>query len=67
MLHNCVEVHEPIELLFVVVSGVGRGMGVLDRIQVAQGEGAVSGVFCCETAPLISVAYFRTEMYSTDT
>jgi len=30
LLRNCAKVHEPIELLFGVVNGVGRGMGVLD-------------------------------------
>ena len=30
LLHSCAEVCEPIKLLFGVVSGVGRGMGVLD-------------------------------------
>jgi len=32
-----------------------------------QGEGAVSAVFCPETAPLVSVVYFRTEIYFTPT
>jgi len=36
---NCVEVREPIELSFGVVSGVGREMGVLHGVHVTQGEG----------------------------
>jgi len=31
---------------FGVVSGVGRGMGVLDGVHVPQGEEDVSGIFC---------------------
>jgi len=47
LLHSCVEVCEPIELSFGVVSGVGPGIDVLDGVHVpqAQGEGAVSGNF----------------------
>jgi len=43
-LHNCVKVHEPIELSF-EVSGVGRGMGVLDGGPHAVREWMVSGFF----------------------
>jgi len=42
----CVEVHEPIELLFGVVNGVGPGICVLDGVHVLQGNGEVSRVFC---------------------
>jgi len=38
-MHSCAEVCEPIELLFGEVSGVGRGMCVLDGVHVPQGEG----------------------------
>jgi len=39
------EVCEPIELSFGVVSGVGPGIDELDGGPCAQGEGAVSGIF----------------------
>jgi len=51
-------VREPIQLSFEVVNGVGRGIW---GIQVPQGERAVKRDF----APLVSVAYFHTEMYLT--
>ena len=38
LLHSCVEVCEPIELSLRVVSVVGRGVGVLNRLQMPQGE-----------------------------
>jgi len=44
LLHSYVEVREPIELSFGVVSGVGRGMGVLDGVQVPQGVWQFRGV-----------------------
>ena len=34
-LHSCAKVHEPIELSFGVVSGVSRGMGVLDGVHIS--------------------------------
>jgi len=37
-LHSCVEVHEPIELSFGVVSGGGPGICVLDGVDVLKGE-----------------------------
>jgi len=40
-----VEVREPIELSFGVVSGVGPSIDVLDGVHVTQGEAAVSGFF----------------------
>ena len=55
LLRSCVEVHELIKLSFGVVSGVGPGIYVLDRVHVPQGEGVVcpidppnvfNGVFC---------------------
>jgi len=42
---NCAEVRELIELLLGMVSGVGRGMGVLDGVHVPQMVGEVLGVF----------------------
>jgi len=48
LLCSSVEVREPIELQFNVVSGVGPGIDVIDGIMavhVPQGEGAVSGIF----------------------
>jgi len=62
-LRSCVEVHEPVELSFGEVSGVSSGIGVLDGVHVLQGEGAVS-VFAL-IDPLVSMAYFVIEMYST--
>jgi len=60
LLRNCAKVHEPIELLFGVVNGVGRGMGVLRY--VSQGEKEVSGFFCfC----WFEWHIFLTEMYFT--
>jgi len=46
---------------FEVVNGVGRGMGVLDRVHMSQGEGEVLGGFV-----LIGFnGIFLTEMYLT--
>jgi len=39
LLRSCVVVHEPIELSFGVVSGVGLDIHVLDGCPHAQGEG----------------------------
>jgi len=38
LLHSCVEVHEPIELSFGMVSGVNGEMHVLDGVHVYQGK-----------------------------
>jgi len=38
---SCVKLHESIEMSFVVVSGVGREMGVLDRGLHPKGKGMV--------------------------
>ena len=61
LLHSCVKMRELIELSFGLVSGADLGIYVLDGIQVPRGRGSF-GVFRPETAPLISVAHFRTEM-----
>ena len=45
LLHSCVEMREPIELSFGVVSGVGPGIDVLDGGQRASRGRAVSGIF----------------------
>jgi len=45
LLRSCVEVCEPIELSFGVVSGVGAGIHVLDGGSRTQEEGAVLGFF----------------------
>jgi len=39
LLHNCMEVREPIKLTFGVVNVVGPGIGVLDGVEVLQVEG----------------------------
>jgi len=62
-LHSCVEVHEPIELSFGVVSGVGRGIDVWNGVQLAQGKGWFLGFL-----PNWLIGFngiFFTEMYST--
>jgi len=38
LLHGCVEVREPNELSFGVVSGLGGGMGVLDGVHVTRAK-----------------------------
>jgi len=43
LLHTCVKVREAIKLLFRVVSGVGRGMGVLDGIHIWKNKGEFGG------------------------
>jgi len=43
LLHSCVEVHEPIELSFGVVSGVGPGIGVLGGLMCCKGIGGFMG------------------------
>ena len=45
LLISCVEVHELIELSLGVVSVVGPGIGVLDGVDVLQGEGGEGGVW----------------------
>jgi len=45
LLRSCMEVREPIELSFGVVSGMVPGIDVLDGVHMPQGEGAVSGIF----------------------
>jgi len=45
LLHSCVEVREPIELMFGVLSGVGPGINVLDGVHVPQGKGLFLGFF----------------------
>ena len=37
LLHSCVEVCEPVELSFGMVSGVGPGIDVLDWVHVPRG------------------------------
>jgi len=54
LLHSCVEVREPIELSFGVMSGVSLCIRVLDGIQVPQREGK----FWSFSPPLASMAYF---------
>ena len=40
----CGKTAEQIQMLLGMVSGVGRGMGVLDGVVIVKGEGAVLGV-----------------------
>ena len=60
LLHSCAKVHEPIELSFWMVSGVGRGTGVLDGVYVPKEEGRFGGFF----VPIGLNGIFLTEMYS---
>jgi len=57
LLHSCVEVHEPIELSFGVVSVVSPGIGVFDEgRRVARGRRG-SGGFAEFLPPFVSVAH----------
>ena len=67
LLRSCVEEREPIELSFGVVSGVSGRMGISDGGTGAQGKGQFWGFFSPRSRPLISMAYFLTEKYSTHT
>jgi len=44
LLRSCAKVDETMELSFEVVSGVGRGMGVLEGVHVPQRDGGVSEI-----------------------
>jgi len=44
-MRTCAEVHEPIELSFSVVSGVGPGIHVLDGGSCAPKKGLLGGFF----------------------
>jgi len=46
LLRSCVEVREPIELSFGVVSVVGPRIDIRNTVNVAQGEGVDFGVVC---------------------
>jgi len=63
LLRTCVELREPIELSFGVVSGLGSGVHVLDGAHLPR-EGWILGSFAT-IGPMVSIAYFVTEMYST--
>ena len=45
LLRSCAEVRAAIELSLGEVSGVGPGMGVVDRVDVPQAEGAILWVW----------------------
>jgi len=64
LLRSCAEVRESVKLSFGAVSGVTSGIHVLDGVHVPQGKGWILGSFA-PIGPLVSVAYFVTEMYST--
>jgi len=57
----CGKTADWIRMPFGVVSGVGRGMCVLDGVRVSQGKGWFDGVF----VPIYWNGVFLTEMYST--
>jgi len=52
LLHSCAEMRAAIEVSFEVMSGVGPGIHVLDRVHVPQGEGAVLGIFFGNRNPI---------------
>jgi len=56
LLHSCVEVRESIELSFEVVSVVVPGIGVLDEVDVLQGE-EVWGVHRVFFSPFVSMVH----------
>ena len=58
LLHSCVEVHEPIKLLFGMVSVVGPGIGVLDGVDMLQGERGVL-VFSGSFRPIVQQKCIR--------
>jgi len=61
-----VDVREPIELSFGMVSGVDLGIDVLNGVHVPLGEGPVSGIFRhCAPISLNRHNDVRREMYST--
>jgi len=59
LLRSWVEVREPIELSFGMVSGVTPGFDVLCGAHVPQGKGSFAPI-----GPMVLMAYFGTEMYS---
>jgi len=65
LLRSYAEVHEPIELSFRVVSGVGTSICVKIGVDVLQWEGPVPWGFGRYWFQWVSVAYFLTDMYST--
>jgi len=54
LLHSCAEVRELIELSFMVISGVGPDIGVLDGGRCAARE---SGSFVGFYPPLVSLGF----------
>ena len=44
LLRSCVKVRKAIEMSFLVVSGVGPGINVLDGVHISQGKGEGIGV-----------------------
>ena len=57
-MRSCAELRAAIELSFEVVSVVTPGIHVLDGVHIPQGEWV-------DFDPMVSMAYFVTEMYST--
>jgi len=43
LLYSCGKLYESISMSFGVVSGVGRGMGVLEGVHIPQGNGNFRG------------------------
>ena len=63
LLHSCVEMREPIELLFGVVSWVGPGIGVWNGVHVAQGDGVDFGVVCLHWSNGFSGLIFKRNVF----
>jgi len=59
-VHSCTKVRELIKLSFRVVSGISRGMGILDGVHVPKGKGRFWKFF----GPTGLNGIFLTEMYS---
>jgi len=64
LLRSCAKVSEPMDMTFGVVSGVGLCIRVLKWGPYAQRKRGSFGFFLPQNCPLVSVAYFCTEMYS---
>jgi len=60
LMCSCAEVHEPIELSFGVVSGIGLGICILDGSTCLKERGDFGGF-----SPIGLNGIFLTEMYST--
>jgi len=65
LLHSCAKLHESIEISFVMVSRVGRGMAVLDGVHIPHDEGGSLGFFRPHWFEWRFECIFKAEIYST--